>query len=213
MNSITYKLPRFAFGFRLLAGCILVFLPTVLAHGNKRLDIESRVNIVEYTDSTFYEIRGLDFKKVLKEAKRHGPVLARKRYLAMLKFNYASTFRISDRNEFDNRLQIASANIVLRYKYILPLWVDYDRVSPEMQAKWDRYMEKVRMHETMHKEIYQEVFSTIGFEIEQFSEETSVDLKEKFNNLINKKMRLANRLNDDFHKNDKSLNNFEYLLE
>jgi predicted secreted Zn-dependent protease len=53
--------------------------------------------------------------------------------------------------------QVSSVDIRLAVVYVMPKWADYDSAPREVRDSWDRFMERLTVHERGHRDISMQV--------------------------------------------------------
>lgn len=143
----------------------LIFQFAGCSSTNKLLNTAPKINISEYSDSTYYEVGGVTFDSVLADIGRNCPVIGAKKVVAKTRFNYTYNFRTKGRFGSGAGQKIAQVNISMYFNFTFPRWLDYDTSSEKMRSQWDSYLERLKMHETTHMEIYQNAFYDLDAEI------------------------------------------------
>lgn len=101
--------------------------------------------------TNFYDLRGTTVEAVRADVRQKGPLGQGNRRFVGLTYTFVRyRFWYDGDNE---TCRVTNVVTEVEVTFTMPQWVDRDKASPELQAKWDRFIAALWLHERGHKDI------------------------------------------------------------
>lgn len=101
--------------------------------------------------ANFYDLAGTTAEAVRTDVRTKGPLGQGNRRFVGLTYTYVRYRFLYDGDE--EVCRVTNVTTEVDVTFTMPKWVDRDKAPPELQAKWDRFIAALWVHERGHRDI------------------------------------------------------------